>query len=325
MKIKIILCLMTLFTIPRIDAQVSISGHVAYVCDSEYGSGTVTFYSYAFTGSAQNYSVRIGASSNPSLNPVIFSGTVFTSNFSFSQSTSLTVGHYIRISVTSGSYSDTKDFVISRLNTPGQPTISPGYAEICPSGSQSLTASGGSGSYQWYRDGSPVTGFGNSYSASSGGTYTVTEQNSCGISSSSGGASVVELTVPGAPSISTNSYKICPGQSATLSASGSGNILLYLNGGYYTSGSSTSTTTSGTYYAVAQNVCGTSGGSGSIYIAPGNRLPASGTLTFSMINTALGRSANQANTTLSALIWAADSQVPKSTPHRISYFYNYCY
>ncbi len=325
MKIKSILCLLILFVAVRANGQVSISGHVAYVCDTDYGTGNVTFYSYSSTGFPQSYIVRVGPSSDPDLNPIVQNGTIASSNITFNQSMTLTVGHYIRIRVTSGSFSDTKDFVISRLNTPNTPSISPAYSEICPSGSQSLTASGGSGSYQWYRDGSPVSGSGNSFSANSGGTYTVTEQNTCGTSSSSIGASVVELTVPGAPSISTNSYKICPSQSATLSASGSGNILWYLNGGYYSSGTSTSTTTSGTYYAVAQNACGTSGGSGSIYIAPGSRLPASGTLTISMINTALGRSASQANTTLSTLIWAADSQVPKSTPHRISYFYNYCY
>lgn len=322
---KIILCFLISFVVVRLCAQVSISGHVAYVCDSDYGSGTVTFYSYSFTGFAQNYEVRIGSSSDPNLNPIIFSGSSSTSNLTFSQSTTLTVGHYIRIRVTSGSSSDSRTFVISRLNTPGQPSISPAYSEICPSGSQSLTASGGSGSFQWYQDGIPVSGIGNSYSAGAGGSYTVTEQNSCGVSATSSVSTVVQLSVPGTPSISTNSYKICPSQSATLSASGSGTILWYLNGGYYSSGSSVGTTTSGTYYAVAQNVCGTSGGSSSIYIAPGNRLPASGTLTISMINAALGRSASQANTTLSTLIWAADSQVPKSTPHRISYFYNYCY
>ncbi len=130
---------------------------------------------------------------------------------------------------------------------------------------------------------------------------------------------------PEAPSVSSSSYKLCSGQSATLYASGAGTINWYLNGSYYASGSSISTTTAGTYYAYSVTGCGTSGASGSFYIAPGNRLPASGTLTFSMINVALGRSASQANTTLSALIWAADSQVPKTTPYRISSFYNYCY
>jgi hypothetical protein len=140
-----------------------------------------------------------------------------------------------------------------------------------------------------------------------------------------GNGSCNPCSAPGAPSISSNSYKLCSGQSANLSASGSGTINWYLNGGYYSSGASVSTSTPGTYHAVSVTGCGSSGNSGSIYIAPGTRLPASGPLTISQINTALGRSPTQANTTLSSLIWAADATVPKSTPHRISYFYNYCY
>jgi hypothetical protein len=140
-----------------------------------------------------------------------------------------------------------------------------------------------------------------------------------------GNGDCTPCSAPAAPSVSSSSYKLCSGQSATLTASGSGTINWYLNGGYYSSGASVSTSSAGTYYAYAVTGCGTSSASGSFYIAPGNRLPASGTLTFSMINSALGRSPSQANTSLSTLIWAADSQVPKSTPHRISYFYNYCY
>ncbi len=140
-----------------------------------------------------------------------------------------------------------------------------------------------------------------------------------------GNGDCTPCSAPVAPSVSSSIYKLCSGQSATLYASGSGTINWYLNGGYYASGATVNTSSAGTYYAHSVTGCGTSSASGSFYIAPGNRLPSSGTLTFSMINSALGRSPSQANTTLSTLIWAADSQVPKTQPHRISYFYNYCY
>ncbi len=132
-------------------------------------------------------------------------------------------------------------------------------------------------------------------------------------------------TAPAAPSVSSSTYKLCSGQSATLSANGSGTINWYLNGEYYSSGASVSTSSPGTYYSVSVTACGSSGNSSSINIASGNRLPTSGPLTFSQINTALGRTANATNTNLSTLIWASDATVPKSVPHKISYFYNYCY
>lgn len=282
MKIKwTLLGILMLMVVANATAQVNISGHVAYVCNANSGTGTVTFYSNAFTGFPQNYEVRIGNDPDRDQNPLIFSGTVTNSNFTFSQSTTLTVGHYIRIKVTSGSFNDTKDFLISRINTPDPPTITPSSAEICGSGSQLLTASGGSGTYQWYKDGSPVTGFGNTYTATAAGSYTVSEENYCGTSSVSNAAIVTVKTIPTKPSITAPPMPLCDGASGTLTAVGDAtNTFTWYRNGNPTgqTGISISVSTAGNYTVIESNTCGSSPTSDAVVVTTLNK-PAAPTVT----------------------------------------------
>ncbi len=262
MKIKwTLLGILMLMVVVNATAQVNISGHVAYVCNADNGTGNVTFYSNAFTGQPQNYTVRIGNDPDPLLNPVIFSGTVSNSNFTFSQSTNLTVGQRVYISVSSGSFSDIKSFTVSRFDTPDPPTISPLSAEICGSGSRVLTASGGSGTFQWYHDGSPVTGVGNTYTATAAGSYTVSETNYCGTSSLSGASTITVKSTPTKPSITPPAMPLCDGASGTLTAVGdASNTFTWYRNGIATgqTGISISVTIAGNYTVVESNTCGTS-------------------------------------------------------------------
>ncbi|MBW0162175.1 MAG: Ig-like domain-containing protein [Sediminibacterium sp. Gen4] len=282
MKIKwTLLGILMLMVVVNATAQVNISGHVAYVCNADNGTGNVTFYSNAFTGQPQNYTVRIGNDPDPLLNPVIFSGTVSNSNFTFSQSTNLTVGQRVYISVSSGSFSDIKSFTVSRFDTPDPPTITPLSAEICGSGSQLLTASGGSGTYQWYKDGSPVTGFGNTYTATAAGSYTVSEENYCGTSSVSNAATVTVKTIPTKPSITAPPMPLCDGASGTLTAVGDAtNTFTWYRNGNPTgqTGISISVSTAGNYTVIESNTCGSSPTSDAVVVTTLNK-PAAPTVT----------------------------------------------
>jgi hypothetical protein len=283
MKIKwTILGILMLMAVVNSTAQVSVTGHVAYICNADNGTGTVTFYSNAFTGLPQNYEVRIGSDPDYGANPLIFSGTVSNSNFTFSQSTSLTKNEFIRIRVVSGSFSDTKEFLISRINTPDPPTITPLSAEICGSGSQLLTASGGSGTYQWYRNGSPVSGVGNTYTATLAGSYTVAETNYCGTSTESDPSIITVKTIPTKPSITpAGPIQLCDGASATLTAVGDlTNTFTWYRDGNTTgqTGSSISVTLAGNYTVIESNTCGTSPASDAVVVTTLNR-PAAPTVT----------------------------------------------
>ncbi len=283
MKIKwTILGILMLIGVVNATAQVSITGNVAYICNSDNGTGTVTFYSTAFTGQPQNYSVRIGTNPDPFQNPVIFSGSSATSNFTFSQSTSLSVGQRVYISVTSGSFSDIKNFSVNRFDTPDPPTITPLSAEICGSGSQLLTANGGSGTYQWYRNGSPVSGVGNTYTATLAGSYTVTENNFCGTSTASDPSVITVKTIPTKPSITpAGPIQLCDGASATLTAVGDAtNTFTWYRDGNPTgqTGTSISVTVAGSYTVVESNSCGTSPTSDAVVVTTLNK-PAAPTVT----------------------------------------------
>lgn len=88
-------------------------------------------------------------------------------------------------------------------------------------GSAAVTASGGTGTlaYSW----SPAGGSGANASGLSAGTYTctITDMNGCT------GTEVVTITEPQPVSIALTGDTICPGEQATLAASGSGGVAPY--------------------------------------------------------------------------------------------------
>lgn len=132
---------------------------------------------------------------------------------------------------------------------------------------------------------------------------------------------------PTQPTITASATSIClPGSVSISNTTTPGSTTYwYYNGSYYSSSTSFSTSTGGTYSVYETNSCGTSPTSSVTITVKSNRLQASGPISLSDINNALGRPFTAANTTLSNLISVADSQVPKSPPYKISSFYNYCY
>ncbi|MEO5947375.1 MAG: kelch repeat-containing protein, partial [Chitinophagaceae bacterium] len=98
-------------------------------------------------------------------------------------------------------------------------TISPASASICSGGSQLLTATGGT-SYQWYRDGTIISGEVNAtYSANLAGNYTVTIFNG-GCSGPASNNSIITLSTAPTGTISPTTAFICTGGSQILTATG---------------------------------------------------------------------------------------------------------
>lgn len=128
---------------------------------------------------------------------------------------------------------------------------------------------------------------------------------------------------PSAPVISASSLSFCTGSSVTLSASGDADSYSWYNSGNSTV--STVVSVADSYHAVGTNVCGTGPSSNVLTITQSPRLQSSGPIRLSDINNAMGRSLTTANTSLNGLIWSANSSVTKSTPNKISYFFNYCH
>lgn len=127
--------------------------------------------------------------------------------------------------------------------------------------------------------------------------------------------------VPSAPVLTASST--C-GTPVTLSATSDNSAF---QNTYYLQPStivSSTVTNPGTYYATATNVCGQSPTSNTVTIRT-NRLQASGPIRLSDVNVALGLSSTSAVSVFSARVAAADAQVSKSAPYKLSSFYNYCY
>jgi uncharacterized delta-60 repeat protein/gliding motility-associated-like protein len=98
-------------------------------------------------------------------------------------------------------------------------TVSPANAPICPGGTQTLTATGGT-AYQWKKDGVAITGAtGATYTAITAGTYTVTVyQGTCAAAASN--ASVITVSASPSGSITPATAGICPGGSQVLTVTG---------------------------------------------------------------------------------------------------------
>ncbi|RYE23081.1 MAG: T9SS type B sorting domain-containing protein [Sphingobacteriales bacterium] len=116
------------------------------------------------------------------------------------------------------------------VNTVPSGTISPSTANICSGETTTLTANGGI-AYQWYRNDNPIIGAATAtYNATQSGTYTVDIVNEQGCRAKATNSAVVNVTSQPTGTITPSSAHLCPGASATLSASGSSAYQWYLNG-----------------------------------------------------------------------------------------------
>ncbi len=154
---------------------------------------------------------------------------------------------------------------------PGAPTnTAAGPVSFCAPGSVGLSATPtGATAYQWFNDGSAITGATTAnYTASATGDYTVSALNGLGCSSLPSNAIQVTAYPPlsAPPIVAAGSTTVCAGQSVTLTATEGGvtNYQWLLNGNPIPGATSPSypATTTGTYSVSISNPCSsaTSGG-----------------------------------------------------------------
>lgn len=136
-------------------------------------------------------------------------------------------------------------------------TISPALASICPGGSQTLTATGGT-TYTWFLNGIEIENeTGSTISATQAGTYTVTiHQGSCEGPASN--ATIITVTPTPVGTISPATGSVCEGGSITLTASGGTSYTWFLNGNEIAgeTDATLNATAPGTYFAIIrQGTC----------------------------------------------------------------------
>ena len=159
-----------------------------------------------------------GCSSNNGLitinpNPAGAYTYTWSPNVSTSNSAANLGGGTYSISISSNGC--TKDTVIT-LTAPGSPTVSVHSATICAGNKATLAASGAT-TYSW----SPSLGLSATTGVSVTASPTVTSTYTVvGITATCTNSATASVTINPTPTISINSATICPGSSATLSASG---------------------------------------------------------------------------------------------------------
>jgi RHS repeat-associated protein len=224
---------------------------------------------------------------------------------------------YYRLIVTSNGANITSN--IATVTVTALPTGVLSISATTPSGNGSINtlscaASGGNGTYAyaWYYS----TNGGSSYQLISGATsatYTtgvITATTLYYVTVTSGGnnanSNTVSITMPSVPTISASSATLCNGATATLTATGGSGSYKWYNSSntLLGTGSTYSTTSAGTYYAVSYNAYGISGSSNTVSIAAFNSPVAAPIL--GSTNCVLGSSAQLADAT-SGGIWSSNN------------------
>jgi Zn-dependent metalloprotease len=173
--------------------------------------------------------------------------------------------YYCMVSNPSGCFlPGTSNTVVVTIGTTPNASITPNTSQtVCTGNTVILTASSGVGySYQWYNNGSLITGAtSSSYTASISGTYSVTVTNSSGCTATSSGTAVLVVPAPTGTTISpAGPVAICQGSSVSLStATTSGYTYQWLQNGSVLVGSTTATyatNTSGNFALVVANTFG---------------------------------------------------------------------
>ncbi len=159
-----------------------------------------------------------------------------------------------------GNSANSASLIVSTLNTPPAPTVTPaGPLALCGGASTTLSSSGTvAGNILWYLNGSSTGHFGTTYTISAAGSYSTRELSSCGSSPFSNAVSIVTNSVPPAPALNVSgTILLCDGASQTLltSPSTSGGVIHWSTGA---TGNSIAVSSPGTYYAWETNgSCGT--------------------------------------------------------------------
>jgi len=273
------------------------SGMSSYLWSDGSTSQSVT------ASSAGNYAVTVtnadGCSATSSA-IAITTSNISTPNITSSGSTSICSGSSVTLSVptgyasyswsdgsttnsisptTSGNYtvtvtnadgcSTTTTATAVTVNTPPTATItSTGTGAICAGASETLSATSGMSSYQWYANGTAISGATSAtYTANASGNYSVSVVDANGCSDISTNYSITNAAAPVATITNTGSSILCTGGSATLSAPSGMSSYLWSDG---STTQSITASTAGNYAVTVTNADGCSATSSAIAITTSN-------------------------------------------------------
>ena len=205
------------------------------------GGATVTCYG---TGLLLTANVGPGLSYQWQLNGTSIPGAV-SSSYSVADSSG---AYTVVVSNTTGCSMTSNTINITVNPSPAGLVTASGPLTFCYGGSVVLTADAGTGyGYQWYNGGGAIAGANAiSYTAAVSGSYTVTETNTYGCSTSSAAVNVTAIPLPDATITPTagESLTFCSGGSVTLNTTaGGGDTYQWYNNGLPVSGATSASYT----------------------------------------------------------------------------------
>lgn len=143
--------------------------------------------------------------------------------------TATATGSYTVIVINSGGCTATSSALSVTVNTVPTASVTASATSFCTSSSALLTATSGTGvTYQWLKDGINISGAtASTFTATAGGSYTVTITNSNSCSVTSSAISLTVISTPSSPTVSAVSY--CQGASsvALTATPSAGSTLLW--------------------------------------------------------------------------------------------------
>ena len=199
----------------------------------------------------------------------ITNGTLQTGQGTSSITFSVTNASPVSISVTASASGCTSNGSASVNVGVFTPTITPnGSQSFCPGGSVTLTSSAAN-SYQWLLNGSPIASAnGQTYAATTAGSYSVSASNASGCSGTSATVTVTQSAAPSPVVTAGGPTTFCQGGSVTLSTGAASSYQWLLNGSPIggANGQSTPATVSGSYSVTVTNGSGCSATSSPITV-----------------------------------------------------------
>ena len=227
-------------------------------CSATSTAAAITTSSITTPSISSSGSTTLCSGSNVTLSVPTGYSSYLWSNGATTSATSVSVsGNYSVTLTNADGCSTTTTATAVTVNTPPTASItSTGTGAICAGASETLSATSGMSSYQWYANGTPITGATSAtYTATASGNYSVSVVDANGCSDISTNYAITNAAPPVATITNAGSSVLCSGDSTTLTAPSSMSSYLWSNG---STSQSITTSTAGNYTVTVTNAGGCS-------------------------------------------------------------------
>ena len=202
-------------------------------CSATSSAAAITSSSITTPSISSSGSTTLCSGSNVTLSvPTGYSSYLWSNGATTSATSVSASGNYSVTLTNADGCSTTTSATAVTVNTPPTASItSTGTGAICAGSSETLSATSGMSSYQWYANGTAITGATSAtYTANASGNYSVSVLDANGCSDISTNYVITNAAPPTATITNSGSSVLCAGDSTTLTAPSGMSSYLWSNG-----------------------------------------------------------------------------------------------